>query len=84
MYVFTLAIFFLRSTGQVYLEEEAKNETREHLAPTTVVPTGVSKDDVFGAIISYIIRVKVSLGVIYGDVALDLPFLLTRKPEVNI
>ncbi|XP_071537800.1 arrestin homolog isoform X2 [Panulirus ornatus] len=62
--------------GQVFLQGELRSDSPPTLAPSTILHPGVDKRDIFGVFISYIVRVKVTLGALTGDAILDLPFVL--------
>ncbi|XP_068218468.1 arrestin homolog [Palaemon carinicauda] len=69
------------ATGQVFLQGKLRKDCEDVLAPSTITHPTVSKDDIFGINVHYVIRVKAVLGAIFGDATLDIPFTLAGRPE---
>lgn len=65
-----------RARGSVFLQGELASNAWPVLAQTTLLPPDVCRCDVFGVLVSYVVRVKACLGPILGETALDVPFIL--------
>jgi len=65
--------------GQVFVQTNLHSEGRDILAPTTILSPKVDKHDLFGVHMSYVVRIKVTLGPLIGDAILDVPFVLVAQ-----
>ena len=54
------------------------------LAPTTLIAPSIKKGDLFGVHVSYVVRVKATLGTLIGDAILDVPFVLAVQQGVSV
>ncbi|XP_050704957.1 phosrestin-1-like [Eriocheir sinensis] len=62
--------------GEVFLQPSMKDEDEPCLAPSTLIAPSIKKRDLFGIYVSYMVRVKATLGTLVGDAILDIPFVL--------
>ncbi|XP_037778093.1 arrestin homolog isoform X1 [Penaeus monodon] len=67
--------------GKVFLQGGLRADCDDVIAPTTILNPEVDKNDVFGVYVSYVVRVKASLGTLRGDCVLDIPFVLAVPQE---
>ena len=74
--------YFFSPRGKVFLEGDHKGDTG-FLAPSNLLPKDVLKDDIFGVLVDYAVRIKVILGILYSDVNLDIPLIIARRPQVS-
>lgn len=70
-----------RATGHIFLQGKLRPESTDTLAPSTILNPSVMKKDIFGVHISYAVRVKATLGPLFGDAILDIPFTLAARQE---
>ncbi|XP_042886306.1 phosrestin-2-like [Penaeus japonicus] len=67
--------------GKVFLQGGLRSDCDDVIAPTTILNPEIDKNDVFGVYVSYVVRVKASLGTLRGDCILDVPFVLAVPQE---
>lgn len=68
----------------MFLQGGLRADCDDVIAPTTILNPEVDKNDVFGVYVSYVVRVKASLGTLRGDCVLDIPFVLAVPQEVGL
>ncbi|XP_063841661.1 phosrestin-1-like [Scylla paramamosain] len=62
--------------GEIFLQSNLKGDEESVLAPSTLIAPSIKKSDLFGVHVSYVVRVKATLGTLVGDAILDVPFVL--------